>query len=158
MLIQQYAAALTKGGSFIQDPRAVFSASGERRFSHPLDCDWALAMHYLINDSPAVRAHAATAGLKESHLLAYYVYSDATEANNKQKIHPVQVCHAHSDAKTTHALLADGGSVVAYIPPAHKPLHATAQRHTEESCMLRARCFAVVSWDVFPGEGRMSTL
>lgn len=145
--MKQYIAAHQKGGSFIQIPAAV-EVDGERRYGHPLTCDWAIHVLALMNKSKALQATAATAALTQSTLLAYSVFSDKTNIGVNLNAYPVSISQEHSDAHDTHTAFASGEGIIAYIPIEIKPPVASKQ-HTERVCEMHAACFKEVRRDIF---------
>lgn len=143
VLVKQYIAAHNKGGEFIKVPAAVV-VDGERRYGHPLTCDWALGVRELINADPTIMGRAAAAGLTESHLLGFSVFSDKTTIGNNLHAYPVIISEAHSGAKDIHRTFSSGEGVIAYFPIPQKPANSTSQEHTERVCELNAACMREV--------------
>lgn len=142
VLVKQYIAAHQKGGAFIQVPAAVV-VDGERRYGHPLTCDWAIGVQQLMNMDVAMKAKAASAGLTESTLLAYTLFSDKTNIGVNLNAYPVMIGESHSDAHDIHAAFASGQGIIAYIPIEIKNEDAPKQQ-TARVSEMHAECFREV--------------
>lgn len=143
LLISLWRQALCKGAEFILTP-AVLEVNGERRYSHPMTCNWGVRMQQLIQTVEAIKEHALASELDISHLLAFSLFSDKTNVGNLSA-YPVQIAQMHSSLKDIHAIFAGGHGICAYIPVAEKPAGKEDAEHTEQMNMLLARCLNKVS-------------
>lgn len=145
MILELWKQLFCSGADFILTP-AELVVDGERRYTHPLTSDWAIRMQQLIQTEPAIRAHAAQAGIAMSHLLAFSLFSDKTNVGTLSA-YPMQAVAVHGALKALNALWSGGRGVVAYIPVASRPSGADENEKTERRNELLARCLNKVSRD-----------